>query len=96
MVVVVLLGVLLVLAVAVKAATARDEPEDRRVRPPSLDRAWRTRREQSRQRRLPPRPAEDQPPADLPPLVPSPRLVRQEAARGISELEKWLAGRASA
>lgn len=93
---VVLLGVLLVLAIAVKAATSREEPEVRRVRPPSLDRAWRARRAESRARRLPPRPAEDQPPAGLRPLVPSPRVVAQEAARGIAELEEWLAGRASA
>ena len=93
---VVLLGVLLVLAIAVKAATRSEDRETRRVRPPSLDRAWRTRREQSRRRRLPLRPAADQPPADLRPLVPSPRLVAQEAARGIRELEDWLAGRASA
>jgi hypothetical protein len=91
---VVLLGVLLVLAVAVKAA--RGQERTRSVRPPSLDRAWRARRAQARQRRLPVRPAADQPPADLRPLVPSPRVVAREAARGIRELEDWLAGRASA
>jgi hypothetical protein len=90
---VVLLGVLLVLAIAVQAATVHEDRSPRSVRPPSLDRAWRSRREQSRRRRLPLRPAVDQPPADLRPLVASPRLVAQEAARGIRELEDWLAGR---
>ena len=45
---------------------------------------------------LPPLPADDAPPAGLAPLVPSPRTMRVEAARGIRELEDWLAGQASA
>ena len=49
-----------------------------------------------RLRRLPPRPAADQPPAGLSPLFDSPRVVAAECARGIRELEEWLAGRASA
>ena len=93
---VVLLGVLLVLAIAVKAAVGKEDRGTPGVRPPSLDRAWRARREEGRRRRLPVRPAADQPPADLRPLVPSPRVVAAEAARGIRELEDWLAGRASA
>ena len=56
----------------------------------------RRRREQARQRRLPPLPAEDAPPAGLAPLVPSPRTMRVEAARGIRELEDWLAEQTSA
>ena len=54
------------------------------------------RREQARQRRLPPLPQADAPPAGLAPLVPSPRTMRVEAARGIRDLEDWLAQQASA
>ena len=54
------------------------------------------RRERARQRRLPPLPAADAPPAGLAPLVPSPRTMRVEAARGIRDLEDWLAQQASA
>jgi hypothetical protein len=54
------------------------------------------RREEARQRRLPPLPPADAPPAGLTPLIPSPRTVRVEAARGISELEGWLADQTSA
>lgn len=49
-------------------------------------------RAQARRPRLP---ADDVPPAGLSPLVPSPRTLGLEAARGIRELEDWLAGRAS-
>ncbi len=38
-----------------------------------------------------PRPPEDEPPAGLLPLVPSPRLLAEEAARGIREMELYLA-----
>ncbi len=37
-----------------------------------------------------PRPPEDEPPAGLLPLVPSPRLLAEEAARGIREMELYL------
>lgn len=39
---------------------------------------------------------DDAAPVGLAPLVPSPRVLQVEAARGIRELESWLAGRASA
>ncbi len=54
------------------------------------------RREQARQRRLPPLPAADAPPPNLAPLVPSPRTVRVEAARGIREIEDWLSDQTAA
>lgn len=57
------------------------------------------RRELERRRRarpaLPALPVDDVPPAGLAPLLASPRAVRLEAARGIRELEDWLAGRPS-
>ena len=36
-------------------------------------------------------PAADRPPAGLAPLVPSPRRVDEEVARGLRELQLWLA-----
>lgn len=49
-----------------------------------------------RLRRLPPRPPADQPPAGLPPLFDSPRVVALECERGLRELEEWLADQAAA
>lgn len=36
-------------------------------------------------------PRADQPPAGLAPLVPSPRVVAEEAQRGLRDLQAWLA-----
>lgn len=36
-------------------------------------------------------PSADQPPAGLAPLIPSPRVVAEEAQRGLRELQTWLA-----
>jgi hypothetical protein len=58
--------------------------------------ARRRRVQQARQRALPPLPAADTPPPGLAPLVPSPRTVRLEAARGIRDLESWLADQPAA
>jgi len=104
--VLVLLVVLALVAVAYRAAW-RWTGQAERSTPPGqaadVVAVWRRReqerarrRERARQRRLPPLPAEDVPPAGLAPLVPSPRTVRVEAARGIRELEVWLADQASA
>jgi hypothetical protein len=89
-----------VLAVTFRGATERLQNGEGR---PDVAAMWRQReqerarrREQLRQRRLPPLPAADAPPAGLAPLVPSPRTVRVEAARGIRELEGWLADQTSA
>ena len=102
------MGLLLVLLVAAALAASfrvwqgRAGAEDSDPRA-EISAVWRRReaerarrREQARQRRLPPLPAEDVPPAGLAPLIPSPRTVRVEAARGIRELEDWLSGQASA
>ncbi|HVM27619.1 MAG TPA: hypothetical protein VM433_08100 [Mycobacteriales bacterium] len=98
------LALALVLAVAYRIVWDRaggtDAPPPR---PSDVAQMWRgreqaraERREQARRRRLPQLPAADAPPAGLAPLIPSPRTVRVEAARGICELESWLAGQASA
>lgn len=100
------MGLLLVLVLAALLAVAfrvwqgRSGAEDPRAEISAL---WRRReaerarrREEARQRRLPPLPAEDAPPAGLAPLIPSPRTVRVEAARGIRELEDWLSDQTSA
>jgi hypothetical protein len=39
----------------------------------------------------PPLPRADQPPVGLAPLVPSPRVVAEEAQRGLRDLQAWLA-----
>ena len=102
----VLLVVLVLVAVAYRAAwrwTGQAERSAPYGRAADAGAVWRRReqerarrRERARQRRLPPPPAEVVPPAGLSPLVPSPRTVRVEAARGIRELEVWLADQASA
>ena len=42
---------------------------------------------------LPPTPADDLPPPNLTPLIPSPRLVAREFERGLRELTLYLAAR---
>lgn len=44
-----------------------------------------------RQRPLPAPPAADLPPAGLPPLIPSPRVIAHECERGLRELTVFLA-----
>ena len=39
-------------------------------------------------------PAADRPPAQLRPLVPSPRAVEEEVRRGLRDLQVWLADQA--
>jgi hypothetical protein len=96
----VLLVPLVLFAIAFGAARQAGSVEPSR---PDISALWRQReaqrarrREQARQRRLPPLPEQDAPPPGLAPLVPSPRAVRVEAARGIRELEDWLADQTSA
>lgn len=98
------LVLLLVLVVLYLAARRRaGAPADGGIGRPDIVGVWRSReqarrrrRELGRQRRLPPLPADDAPPPGLVPLVPSPRTVRVEAARGIRELEDWLAEQTAA
>ncbi|HWH29140.1 MAG TPA: hypothetical protein VNU26_09295 [Mycobacteriales bacterium] len=103
------MGLLLVLVLAALLAAAfrvwqgRGDAAEARDPRSEATALWRRReverarrREQARQRRLPPLPADDAPPAGLTPLVPSPRTVRVEAARGIREIEDWLADQTSA
>jgi hypothetical protein len=93
-VVLILLAVLLLLAVAVKAATARDSSAEDGTFGTRMRQAragWRQRRELARRRCLPRRPPCDEPPPGLAPLHDSPRAVRAEVARGLFDLESWLA-----
>lgn len=99
MVVLLVVGPLLALLVAVGRLTgsaARGAAARRRA--VDVTAVFR-RREQERRRRASaarsPLPADDVPPAGLAPLLTSPRALRLEAARGIRELEDWLAGRPS-
>jgi hypothetical protein len=101
--VVLLLLLLLVLLLASAYRAAWRWAGSRAEGAPDITGLWRRReqerarrRERARQLRLPPLPAEDAPPANLTPLVPSPRTVRVEAARGIREIEDWLADQTAA
>ena len=104
MVLLMLCGVLALLALGFRAAwraTGPDVPGSRRSaeaaelwRRRELERTRRA--DRARRRRLPPLPADDAPPPGLTPLAPTPRVVRTEVARGIRELEDWLADQAAA
>ena len=102
MVLLMLCGVLALLALGFRAAwraTGPDVPGSRHSSAASALRREleRTRRaDRARRRRLPPLPADDAPPPGLTPLAPTPRVVRTEVARGIRELEDWLADQTSA
>ena len=48
-------------------------------------------RRSERRRRLPEPPPEDLPPPNLPPLIPSPRVIATEFERGLKELTLYLA-----
>jgi hypothetical protein len=78
---------LMLSAVIAQARTSHAAGETPVLGRPRLDR---------RLKRLPPRPPADQPPAGLPPLLDSPRVVAQECQRGLRELEEWLADQAAA
>lgn len=103
MAVLVLLVVLVVVAVATRSSWREDLNGREPGRASDAAARWRRReqqrarrREQARRRRLPALPAADAPPDGLAPLVPSPRTMRSEAARGLRELELWLAEQTSA
>jgi hypothetical protein len=78
---------LVVSAVIAQVRTSRAAGEAPVLGRPRLER---------RLRRLPRRPPADEPPAGLPPLLDSPRVVALETERGLRELEEWLAEQASA
>jgi hypothetical protein len=79
--------VLIMIALVVSAVIAQARGRHAAGGGPVLGRP----RLERRLRRLPPRPAADQPPPGLPPLLDSPRVVASETRRGILELERWLA-----
>ncbi len=87
MVLVLLMVALVVSAVIAQVRVSRAAGEAPVLGRPRLER---------RLRRLPARPLADQPPAGLPPLLDSPRVVAQECERGLRELEEWLADQAAA
>lgn len=85
--VVVCLLVVLVVSARVAQLRVRAAGGSQRSTRPRLDR---------RLRRRPVPDAADLPPAGLAPLLDSPRLIALECARGIRELEQWLADQATA
>ena len=87
-----MLLVLLMVALMISAVIAQVRVASASGSAPVLGRP----RLERRLRSLPPRPPADQPPAGLVPLVDSPRVVARETARGIHELERWLAQQATA
>ena len=87
MVLVLLMVALMVSALIAQVRVAKAAGQQSVLRRPRLER---------RLRRLPPRPVADQPPAGLPPLLDSPRVVAKECERGLRELEEWLADQAAA